>query len=424
MENKCPKCGRELASRESVARHLEKYCRYRQGKKAKQPVVARQRVAVDIDDGGEFWGDECLAIRTNVSANGRARDYTMCPVDDEIDVECWLNAEKGAVKSVHEKLNEFLVKGRLVLKAWFVKRNPATFEVLRRELFYLSSLPADMVHDFQHWYNRHTAGIIKNLENFQKRDSALELDGIEALEIKFSLLTNLSGRAFFKLPEQLKNKQAVVNVNCNKDCFKYALLSILHYNDLKYHRDRSNNYEKWLDELDFGDIDTSEVHINRDVSKIEKLNNLKINIHVWEKGLQGCVYNDHNVLAEKTVNLLLVVGSEGERHYCGISSLSRLYYHTKNTNNMQHKCERCVRSFKTKESLEEHYQWCARGRLQIEQPPKHEKLTYFTKNLAQSKSFTRTLNPTFIKIHTFQQLFLLMKYGILTLHPSNKRQLK
>ena len=26
--------------------------------------------------------------------------------------------------------------------------------------------------------------------------------------------------------------------------------------------------------------------------------------------------------------------------------------------------------------LEEHYQWCASGRLQIEQPPKHEQLTY------------------------------------------------
>ena len=65
VENKCPQCGRELASKESVARHLEKYCRYRQGKKAKQPVVARRRVAVDVDDGGEFWGDECLAIRTS-----------------------------------------------------------------------------------------------------------------------------------------------------------------------------------------------------------------------------------------------------------------------------------------------------------------------------------------------------------------------
>ena len=65
VENKCPQCGRELASKESVARHLEKYCRYRQGKKAKQPVVARQRVAVDIDDDGDLgvmnvW----LSVRT------------------------------------------------------------------------------------------------------------------------------------------------------------------------------------------------------------------------------------------------------------------------------------------------------------------------------------------------------------------------
>ena len=43
---------------------------------------------MDVDDDGEFWGDECLTTRTNVSANGRARDYTMCPVDDEIGVEC------------------------------------------------------------------------------------------------------------------------------------------------------------------------------------------------------------------------------------------------------------------------------------------------------------------------------------------------
>ena len=112
----------------------------------------------------------------------------------------------------------------------------------------------------------------------------------------------------------------MVNVNCNKDCFKCALLSILYYKDVKVHRERDSKYEQWLEELDFGDIDTSEVHIKRDVPKIEKINDLKINIHVWEKGLQGCVYNDRNVLAEKTVNLLLVVGSEGERHYCGISS--------------------------------------------------------------------------------------------------------
>ncbi|MEL7181827.1 MAG: hypothetical protein AAFN63_18720, partial [Pseudomonadota bacterium] len=118
------------------------------------------------------------------------------------------------------------------------------------------------------------------------------------------------------------------------------------------------------------------MHIKRDIPIIEKLNNLKINIHVWEKGLQGCVYNDRKVLADKTINLLLVVGSEGERHYCGIPSLSRLYHHKKPNNCMQHMCERCIRSFATKEKLEEHFQWCARGRLQIEQTPKFTTLTY------------------------------------------------
>lgn len=375
----------------SLSQHREKYCRYRHGKKAKQSVVARRRVAVEIDDDEiEFYGDECYVSRTQVSANGRVRDYTMLPSfeNEFVDVERWMIAEEGAVKQVFELMHEFLVKGRLVLKAWFVKRNPATNEVLRRDLMFLSSLPADIVHDFQQWYKSHTRAIIKNLEHLEKQDSSLEFDGIEALDIKFSLLSNLSGRSFFKLPNKLHLMKAVVNVNVDEGCFHYALLSILHYADVHSNRFRASNYKDWLGELNFGDVDVSDVHIRRDVPIIEKLNNLKINIHVWENGeLQGCVYNDRKVLANKTVNMLLVVNSEGERHYCGIASLSRLYHHTKNTNNMQPMCERCVRSFRSKENLEEHYQWCARGRLQIERLPKEATFSYtaFHKELSPIK---------------------------------------
>ena len=125
----------------------------------------------------------------------------------------------------------------------------------------------------------------------------------------------------------------------------------------------------------------------RDVRKIEELNNLKINIHAWEGKLHGCIYNNPKVIAPKTINLLLIVNSQGERHYCGIPSLSRLYFHTKTAHNMQHMCERCIRSFKTKANLDEHYQWCARGRLQIEQLPKESKFTYnaFHKELSPPK---------------------------------------
>ncbi len=389
----CPDCNRALSSAARLQQHRERYCRYREGKKAKQPAVARQRGIVRIDDDDIVsWDDaeENFVYRSGVSANGRVRDYEMIPTDVVCDARRWLFSEEALVREVFDRFGEFFVRGRLVLKAWFVKRNPATFEVLRRELFYLSSLPADSIHDFHTWYTRHVLGIIKNLEEFCKRDSDLEFEGVEALDIKFNLLNDLSGRAFFQLPDKLKRLKAVVNVDTSIDCFKYALLSILHYADVKdnKNRNRPSKYDQWLDELNFDDINSLDVHIRSDVPKIEKLNKLKINIHVWEKGqLQGCVYNDPKVLADKTINLLLVVGSQGERHYCGIPSLSRLYYHTKTTHNMRHMCERCIRSFHSKESLEEHFQWCARGRLQIEQTPKETKFTYnaFHKELSPLK---------------------------------------
>ena len=38
--------------------------------------------------------------------------------------------------------------------------------------------------------------------------------------------------------------------------------------------------------------------------------------------------------------------------------------------------KRCIRSFKTEKFLEEHFQWCARGHHQIEQPPKISKFSH------------------------------------------------
>ena len=386
----CPDCHRTLSSHKSLNRHRENYCRYRQGKKAKQPAVARQRGVVEIDDDEEFQSEGSRITRACISANGRARDYTMCPRlgRNVVDVERWLSAEVEVVRNLFEAMNENLIRGRLVLRAWFIKRNPATMEVLRREMLYLSSLSAEFIHDFQHWYERHMAGIINNLETLCKRDSDLEFDKVEALDIKFNILRNLSGRAYFQLPDKLKRMQAVVNVQAPKDCFKYALLSVLHYKDFDSGSKRRypSNYTPWLQELNFGDVNVSDVHIRTDVPKVEKHNKIKINIHVWERGeLQGCVYNDPKVLADKTINLLLVVNSEGERHYCGIPSLSCLYRHTKSAHNMQHMCDRCIRSFRSKENLDEHYQWCAQGRLQIEQLPKNTKFTY--------KAFHNELQP-------------------------------
>ena len=386
-KSKCTGCNRTLASASSLKQHRELYCRYREGKKTKPRATVRRDV-VGIDDNEvQYSTFDRSIVRTHVSMNGLVRDYMLHMNDGrDFDVESVLMEEMPLVKQVVDKFDEFLIKGRMVLSAWFLKRDQVTHDVLSRERVYLSSLSTNIMLDFQHWYHTHALAIVKNLEKFNKHDSALEYDGMEALTLKFSLIRNLSGRGHFKLPDALKRKNAVVNIDISKECFKYALLSILHYADVKVHRERPSKYNSWLDELDFGDIDVSDVQI-KDVSKIEKLNNLKINVHVWEKGLQGCIHNDRSVLAERTINLLLVVNSEGERHYCGIPSISRLYFHTKSAHNMQHMCDRCIRSFKHKEYLEEHYQWCSRGRLQIEQLPKHRHMQYntFQKELSPLK---------------------------------------
>ena len=74
--------------------------------------------------------------------------------------------------------------------------------------------------------------------------------------------------------------------------------------------------------MDFGDVDPSDVCIESHKSKREKLNNFKINIHVWKKEqIQSCCYNVQKVLADETINVLLVVESEGQPYY-----FHRLYF--------------------------------------------------------------------------------------------------
>ena len=324
-----------------------------------------------------YANDDGRIVLSRVAMDGLARDFELCPTGVVGDVANWLNGVFDLVDRVYSSLlTAFVVRSRIVLKVWFSKIDTRTGLVVGRLVFYISSYPASVVENVKEWYQHHVQGIKKNLENFISLDSDLILDEVELALFKINLDENLGGQANFKLPPRLQKTQSVINVDCNEACFKYALLSILHYDDIEMHRYRASKYRKWEGELDFTGVHVNEIHLSKDIPKIEKLNNLKINIHVWDKGLQGVVYNRRSVLAPRTVNLLLVVNEAGENHYCGIVSLSRLYYHTKKSHNMQHMCDRCCRSFTTNDILEEHYQWCSKGRLQIEQMPKERELTF------------------------------------------------
>ena len=152
-----------------------------------------------------------------------------------------------------------------------------------------------------------------------------------------------------------------------KTCFLYAIRSILHYENLSHSRNKTSSYAKWTSEINLKNIS---LPVNmKDLPKFEKLNNIKVNVHLYENGLKGIRYNS-NFVGKKTVNLLLVV-NKNEAHYCGIRKLSRLYY---NQFKSHHKfiCERCTQSFSYRHVLEKHHQFCIRGKAQIEKMPKQK----------------------------------------------------
>ena len=380
----CPACRQTFSHEANLKLHQELDCLYRnvdllQARSNSKTPDRKKTVGVDDSD-IEYWfssDDACCIRRAAIAANGRARDYELIPQEEVGDVIRFLASESKSIEDLFNLFAEFIIRARLVLRAWFVKRDSATQRVIRREVLCVSSISASFVHDFHTWYAAHLGGISKNLNNLCCRDSDLEYDGMEALDIKINLLSkNLSAKGYFELPDHLKTKRAVVNVKTTTHCFEYSILSLKHYHDLTVsQRMYKCHYERWLGELKFGDIDAENVNI-RDIPRIEKLNNCKINVHLYEKGLNGCIYNDLKNTAPTTYNILLVVNSQGERHYCGIPKLIRLYSHTTPSNNMQHMCERCCRRFSSHTLLDEHFQWCARGRLQIEKAPKETNFSY------------------------------------------------
>ena len=313
---------------------------------------------------------------------GHACDYDLLPNETCSDVLQFFQMSASLVQDLLRALSpSYILKGRMIARVRTLKLNN-TGQVEKEVFLYFASHSATIVdNDYEAWYNSHSTRIIEALDEFSRQSSDLQIDCIERVYVKLNLANNANGQGLFTLPPKIAKTKSIVNVNTASECFKYALLSVLHYNDVsRGTHNRPYSYREWVGELDFGDLDVNNISIS-DVSKIEKLNNLKINVHVWEGTVLTIRYNNNRVIAPKTVNVLLVIHN-GLRHYCGIINLKGLYHHKSNiTNDPKVFCERCCRSLGTKrrsdiEVLNEHYQFCREGRLQIEALPSNKEYCY------------------------------------------------
>ena len=139
----------------------------------------------------------------------------------------------------------------------------------------------------------------------------------------------LKGSSYIELPKELKNpKMGLINIkNEDQKCFAYCLLYHFHKNEIKNNPQRVSIYKKYENTVDFTGINFP-VSI-KDIPKIEKMNNIAINIFGYENKTTFPVFLSASQ-TEKPLNLLLI-SNDNKRHYTYIKDFNRFMYKKKQT---------------------------------------------------------------------------------------------
>ena len=274
-------------------------------------------------------------------------------------------------------------------------------------------VPSDLLNDDTvNYFNR-------LIDNYANNGSNFVLDGIIAAAWTMVRFENLS---YYKglgargshddivdrnkncLLGQLLKSRGVVNIDNRgrDDCFKWAVLSVLHYNDLPYHRDRMASYAEWEDDLCF---DSMQFPITIPQIKIFERNNptLAVNIFEWvgrqsaeaAKELErlGNVKSPMKILKQCTgkkasartlVNIL-----KFKSHYFGITNFNAVMNCGLNDRRRSW-CDRCLNFFWSAEKLENHRKVCYTSKQQLEIMPKEENKNY------KFDKWQKTITPLFV----------------------------
>ena len=180
---------------------------------------------------------------------------------------------------------------------------------------------------------------------YVRNGSNWNIEGVIFFDLRvtqYSSIRHLAGRGSnsFSLPPHLKKRNAVINVsNSGDDCFRYAVLSLLHYDELrKQYRSRPSSYKKWMDEHNWFGI-TFPFSADQ-IPLFESNNNgLYINLYQWNdaeesaKLIRKASKPKDAPTISKVLNILLVKLENGCSHYVGIVDIKKII--KENVNNLK-----------------------------------------------------------------------------------------
>jgi len=216
------------------------------------------------------------------------------------------------------------------------------------------------------------------IEAWVELGSGWEIEEIELVYVNIARFQPLRGGTYLPLPEKLKNKKAIINVqNRDNECLKWALRAALFPAP-----EGKKTYRPTCYPVKDG-IDYSGIVFPTPVKQIDRLeaqnSGLAINFFGWEN---NCVIVHRISEKEQSVpriNLMLIESGE-KQHYCYVKRVSALLYDQSKAHNTKHYCMLCLTGFSKADFLENRKKYCnsLKGRpTRIEIPKEGGKWLYF-----------------------------------------------
>ncbi|PAA77928.1 hypothetical protein BOX15_Mlig019720g4 [Macrostomum lignano] len=206
-------------------------------------------------------------------------------------------------------------------------------------------------------------------DSFNERGSGYYFVKLVKIVLKVVGINQLKGGTY--IPITIKSN-ALVNVKNTTDnrCFLWSILAKLH--PVKEHRYRVGKYTQYINEINLGDVEFP-VDI-RDISEIEKLNSLHINVFgLRDINTKESIYSirlTEDYDNPNVIDLLLV-----KNYYCLITDLC-LFLTSQNYNRV-FLCRKCLQVKYSQDALDNHKAICTDFKVSIEVPKIDKRILKF-----------------------------------------------
>ena len=192
-------------------------------------------------------------------------------------------------------------------------------------------------------------------------NSLFTFDGIKDVNINFARRTKTRAGSYIDiLPDNIKNKKAIVNIKNLKDdkCIIWCLVAHKYYDTFKSDKCELYNYKKYENEIIKPKDIKFPIDIQKDIPNFEKLNDIKINVFEYNNDYTHLepLYNNKKIYSNE-VDLLLMKKDNIE-HLAYIRDINKLLS-VGERKEARFWCKNCLCfSHKTMEALEEHKKLC------------------------------------------------------------------